>query len=350
MAIRLAIGQFNEIAEEKLRFAAQLGVEGIQMNNPILPGEHRWEQADVRRLVERVEAHGLRFEAIENVPTHFYHRAMLGLPGRDEQIENYRATIRAVARAGVPILGYHFMPNSVWTTSREPLGRGGALVRRFDLAVVEAAGSDPGRLRPFLPTRLGTQASMPLRSPEEPPLGPEEMWANYEYFIRAVLPVAEEEGISLALHPDDPPVPMLGGVARIFDGPDGLRRAHALAQGSPAWALDLCLGSLSESPGGHRAVIDAIREFGPRGAIAYVHFRDVKGTVPCFDECFIGEGNFDPAEAMELLWTSGFDGFIIDDHVPLMDDDTAWCHRGRAHAVGYLQGMIRMLQLRDSQR
>ncbi len=123
-----------------------------------------------------------------------------------------------------------------------------------------------------------------------------------------------------------------------------------MAGRSPAWALDLCLGSLSESPGGNDAVLEMIREFGPRGSIAYVHFRDVKGTVPCFDECFIGEGNFDPAEAMELLWDSGFDGFIIDDHVPSMDDDTPWCHRGRAHAVGYLQGMIRMLQRRDSLR
>ena len=101
MAIRVAVGQFHQLTEEKLRFAAQIGVKGIQMNNPNLPGEVRWEQADVRALVERVEAHGLVFEAIENVPTHFYHKVMLGLPGRDEQIENYCHTIRAVGRAGV---------------------------------------------------------------------------------------------------------------------------------------------------------------------------------------------------------------------------------------------------------
>src|SRR4029077_10432204 len=128
---------FHELTEERLRFAAQIGASGLQMNNPNLPGDERWEEADVRKLVEAVTAAGLKFEAIENVPTHFYHKAMLGLDGRDEQIENYQATIRAVARAGIPVLGYHFMPNSVWTTDRSAPTRGGAVARQFDMAVVE---------------------------------------------------------------------------------------------------------------------------------------------------------------------------------------------------------------------
>src|SRR5262249_12809058 len=101
MGIRVAVGQFHDLTEERLGFAAQIGVNGLQMNNPDLPGDERWEQADVRALVDKVEGAGLKFEAIENVPTHFYHKAMMGLDGRDEQIENYQATIRAVARAGV---------------------------------------------------------------------------------------------------------------------------------------------------------------------------------------------------------------------------------------------------------
>ncbi len=126
MEIRVAVGQFHDLTEERLRFAAQIGATGLQMNNPSLPGDTRWEEHDVRALVEKVEAAGLKFEAIENVPTHFYHKAMMGLEGRDEQIENYQATIRAVARAGIPVLGYHFMPNSVWSTDRQAVTRGGA--------------------------------------------------------------------------------------------------------------------------------------------------------------------------------------------------------------------------------
>ncbi|WP_189424328.1 mannonate dehydratase [Devosia pacifica] len=344
MAIRIAVGQFRDLTEERLRFAAQIGATGIQMNNPNLPGEARWEEADIRSLVETVEAAGLRFEAIENVPTHFYHKAMLGLQGRDEQIENYRATIRAVARAGVPVLGYHFMPNSVWTTSRDAETRGGATARRFEMAEVEANADDLDVLRAFMPTTLGHASSMPLFGKDGPHVSEDQMWANYRYFIEAVLPVAEEEGLRLALHPDDPPVPMLGGVARLFYKPENFRKAYEMAGRSKAWALDLCLGCCSEMPGGKANVREMIEHFGPLGAIAYIHFRDVKGTVPDFTECFIGDGNFDPAEVIALLASTGFDGFLLDDHVPKMDGDSDWNHRGRSHAIGYMQGLVRMAE------
>ncbi len=344
MTMRIAVGQFNELTDEKLRFAAQIGVGGIQMNSPKLPGETRWEDADVKELADRVRAAGLVFEAIENVPVHFYHKAMLGQEGRDEQIENYCATIRAVGRAGIPVLGYHFMPNSVWRTERSAPGRGGAGNTKFDMAAVEQAKTLDD-LRKFLPTSLGHQAAMPLAQPGEVLITEEEMWSNYTYFMDAVLPVAVEAGVRLALHPDDPPVPMLGGVARLFYKPENFKRAFEIAKGNPAWSLDLCLGCCSEMPGGRDAVHEMIEFFGPKGRIAYIHFRDVQGTVPNFIECFLGEGNFNPAEVMQHLARTGFDGFILDDHVPQMDGDTPWNHRGRAHAVGYLQGLLNMVNL-----
>ena len=112
---------------------------------------------------------------------------------------------------------------------------------------------------------------------------------------------------------------------------------------SEAWSLDLCLGCCSEMVGGAANVEAMIRHFGPKGRIAYVHFRDVQGTMPSFQECFIGEGNFDALATMRFLRDVGFDGFLIDDHVPRMIDDTPYCHRGRAHAVGYMQGMLTAL-------
>jgi mannonate dehydratase len=172
----------------------------------------------------------------------------------------------------------------------------------------------------------------------------DDMWVNYEYFIRAVLPVAEESGVRLALHPDDPPVPSLGGVARIFRDVAGFRKGYALANGSPAWGLDLCLGCCSEMSGGAVNVREMIEFFGPRGSICYAHFRDVQGTVPKFAECFLGEGNYDPAEIMLLLKKSGFTGFVLDDHVPHIVGDTPWGHRARAHAIGYMQGLLRAIE------
>lgn len=345
MTMRIAVGQFNELTDEKLRFAAQIGVRGVQMNAPKLPGETRWEAADVTALADRVRTAGLVFEAIENVPVHFYDKAMLGLPGRDEQIENYCATIKAVAAAGIPVLGYHFMPNSVWRTERSAPGRGGAGNTKFDMAIVEAAKTKE-ELRNFLPTSLGHQTAMPLGEPGEVLFTEEQMWDNYTYFMKAVLPVAEEAGVRLALHPDDPPVPMLGGVARLFYKPENFRRAFDLVGDSPAWALDLCLGCCSEMPGASGAVREMIDFFVPRGKVAYIHFRDVQGTVPNFIECFLGEGNFDPAQVMLQLKEHKFDGFILDDHVPQMDGDTPWNHRGRAHAIGYLQGLMNMVEQR----
>ena len=344
MGIRVAVGQFHELTDERLRFAAQIGATGLQMNNPTLPGDSRWEQKDVRGLVDQVEAAGLKFEAIENVPTHFYHKAMLGLDGRDEQIENYQATIRAVARAGVPVLGYHFMPNSVWTTDRKGTTRGGATARQFDMAVVEANIDNLELLRTFMPTTLGRASSMPLFGKDGPVITEDQMWSNYEYFMKAVLPVAEQEGLKLALHPDDPPVPMLGGVARLFYKPENFKKAYDLVGRSEAWSLDLCLGCCSEMVGGKANVNEMIEYFAPKGRISYIHFRDVKGSVPDFTECFIGDGNFDPAEVIVLLAKNGFDGFLLDDHVPKMDGDSDWNHRGRSHAIGYMQGLIRMAE------
>ena len=320
--MRVAIGQFSELSHERLTFARQLGASGVLLNTPVLPGTERWEVADLLWLRKRCEDHGLRLEAIENTPVSFYDKAMLGLPGRDEQIENYQATIRNLGQAGIPLLGYDWMPNGVWRTSNTTLGRGGALVTSFDLSLAADHPLVYGvKEHPLAEGRTFTE---------------EEMWQNYTYFMNAVIPVAEEAGVKLALHPDDPPVPMLGGVARIFYHFDGFKRAMEIAP-SPNSGLDFCMGCWSEMGPN---VIDAIRYFGERGKIFYVHFRDVQGTVPVFQECFLGEGNVDVVAAIRALKEVNFTGFIIDDHVPHMVDDTAWGHRGRAHATGYIQALL----------
>lgn len=330
--MRVGLGQTSLLTEDFLTFARQLGVTSVQVNTPQLPGDERWEWGDIAALADRARTQGCVLGAIENVSIRFYMDAMMGGPRRDEQIANYQHIIRGVGRAGVPVLGFHWMPNAVWRTSRTGPGRGGASCTAFDMALVDGATTEA--VLDFKPQLPG----MPI-SQDEILIDRDQLWDNFVYFMGAVLPVAEESGVRLALHPDDPPVPMLGGVARIFSTVDDFRRADA-AIDSPAFALDLCLGCCSEMAGGAPNVETMIRHFGPKGRIAYVHFRDVQGTVPNFQECFIGEGNFDALATLKLLREVGFDGFLIDDHVPRMIDDTLYCHRGRAHAVGYLQGMM----------
>lgn len=324
LGMRIAIGQFNQLTEERLLFAQQMGVSGIVLNTPVMPGK-RWEHFDIVRgkdlwqfldlleLRTTCENYGLRLESLENVPITFLDKAMLGLPGRDEQIANYQETIRNMGRAGIEVLGYNWMPNLVWRTSFTTPGRGGARVSSFDYDLVKDA--------PLTHGRVFTE---------------DELWANYEYFLRAVVPVAEESGVKLALHPDDPPVDSLGGVPRLFRNFENFKQAMELVP-SPNSGLDFCLGSWSEMG---IDVVEALRYFCERGNVIYVHFRDVQGAVPKFQECFLGEGNLDPVEVMVTLKRTGFSGFIIDDHVPHMIDDTEWGHRGRAAATGYLQGLL----------
>lgn len=314
--MRLAVGQIRELTDEMLSFARQLGVTDIQMNTPNLPGETHWSFMDLLRLRTRCEDAGLRLIALENVPVSFYDKIMLGLPGRDAQIEAMATTIRNMGKAGIPILGYHWLPNGVWRTSGTTLGRGGALVTSFDMSLVENA--------PLTHDRVYTH---------------EEMWANWEVYIKALLPVAEEAGVTLALHPDDPPVPSLGGIARIFSSFEGFRRAMEVGD-SPNHGLDFCHGCWSEMGPG---VLDAIRYFGSRGKIIYVHLRDVQGAVPRFQECFVGEGNMDLFEVVKTLKEVGFTGFLLPDHVPHIAGDSGWGHRAWAHAIGYIQAMVEVV-------
>ena len=314
--MRLAMGQFSQLSDELLLFIKQLGLDDVVMNTAALPGEKQWEFMDLLRLRTECEDAGLRLAALENVPVTFYDKAMLGLPGRDEQIEHMANTIRNMGRAGIPILGYHWVPNGVWRTSRTTLGRAGAKVTSFDMELAQNAPLSHGRVYTA-----------------------EEMWSNYEYYMKAILPVAEEAGVKLALHPDDPPVESLGGIARIFGSFEGFKRGMQLID-SPANGLDFCHGCWSEMGPG---TIEAVRYFGERGKILYMHFRDVQGTVPKFQECFINEGNTDMFEVMKTLAEVGFTGFLIPDHVPHMVGDTPWAHRGRAYAIGYMTALLEIV-------
>ncbi|MBV7332052.1 mannonate dehydratase [Chloroflexi bacterium TSY] len=318
LSMRIGLGQFNELTDEMLAYIKQLGADDYLMNTPKLPGETHWEYEELFDYRQRSDAAGLRLMALENVPVSFYDKIMLGLPGRDEQIEHMSTTIRNMGKAGIPILGYHWMPNSVWRTPNPAVLRGGARGTRFNL-----------------------EEHNPAELTHEKVYNAEQMWENYCYYLERILPVAEEADVKLALHPDDPPVESLGGIARIFHSFEGFRRAMDKFD-SPHHGLDFCMGCWSEM-GGQENVLRGINYFGMQNKIIYVHFRDVQGQVPCFNECFINEGNVDPFTIIKALKDVGFTGFMITDHVPQMIEDTNWGHRGRAYAIGYMTAMLEMV-------
>ena len=252
---------------------------------------------------------------------------MLGLPGEEAQISNYQRTVQNMGAAGIPLLGLNWMPGGVWRTPTKR-GRGGVTVTAFDL---EAA--------------LAGQISSGDRQQE---YSESQLLESYLRFMEQVLPVAEASGVKIALHPDDPPLPALGRQERLFYKAENFRKVLA-ALPSPAHGLDFCMGCFSEmlyadcSAG--EGVLDAVRHFGAQGRIFYVHFRDVQGSVPSFQECFPNEGNVDPVAILRALHEVRFVGFLIDDHVPAMLDDSDWHHRGRAWCTGYLKGLVQAVQV-----
>ena len=170
---------------------------GVQFNTPDLPGDERWELDDVIGLRQRVESYGLRLEAIENIPNPFYDKAMFGQAGRDRQIDNVAATVRNLGRAGVPVLGFHWMPTSVLAHGPEPGRPGRAVVSAFDLAASQGAGARDKVLIARRDRRVEDQKDSWSRGAlfEVPiELNDQDMWSNYEYFVNALVPVATEQG------------------------------------------------------------------------------------------------------------------------------------------------------------
>ena len=211
---------------------------------------------------------------------------------------------------------YVFNLAAVWGSESVAAGRGGAAVRRFDYTRARLAAPEPE----FAATS-------------------EEVWERISFFLKHAVPVAESAGVKLACHVDDPPVPTLRGETRVLGSLDGLKRLIELVP-SPANGLNFCQGTIAEMG---VDVIEAIRTFGSMGRIHHVHFRNVRGSLPCFDESFIDDGDVDMLEALRAYRDVGYTGTIMPDHTPAVAGDTPWGARGRAYALGYMRALMRVL-------
>ena len=332
--MKVILGAIKEFNDDALIMARQLGSEGFHFNTPPIAtsDENYWTVTALKWLREYTEKFELKLEMIENVPIRFYDKILLGLPGRDEQIENYIKTIHNMGEVGIPILGHHFCPTWAWRTSITHPYRLGATVSAYNHA-----------LHDDIPNAY-TQSKdhMVRQNPDLVPPTQEDLWNNFTYFIKAVLPEAERAGVKLITHPSDPPIAKVAGVSRIFICPDDYRKADKITN-SDAWGINFCMGTFSQL-GGEETVMEMIEEFAPKGKIHMVHFRDVQGTVENFSECFVREGRYDPARIMKALMDNGYDGIMLDDHVPFITGDTRWGHTARAYTFGYLRGLVRALE------
>jgi mannonate dehydratase len=155
-----------------------------------------------------------------------------------------------------------------------------------------------------------------------------------------MIPVAEENNIKLVAHPDDPPLPEMRGIAKLFYSPEEYERLLDLSD-SPSNGFEFCMGTIQEMPGSD--VYDLLDKYSKQNKIGYVHSRNVIGKVPNYREAFIDEGDIDIIKALRILKNNDYDGVIIPDHTPEMACDAPW-HAGMAFALGYLKAVFKLLE------
>ncbi len=306
-----------------------------------------WPLAKIEALKARIEAAGLRFEVVESVPVH--EDIKLGKPSRDRLIANYQQTLRHLAAAGIRVVCYNFMPVFDWTrTELAKTLEDGSTCLAFSTAEVEridpAEGiSLPGWDSSYQPGQL--QALLA----EYREIDEARLWANLEYFLKAIVPVAVECGIRMAIHPDDPPRPIFG-LPRIVKNRDDLARILK-AVDHPANGLTLCSGSLGAGP--QNDVEALVREFGAMGRIHFAHIRNVKITPEGdFEESahLSSCGSLDIAAIVKAYHDTGFTGYVRPDHGRMIWGETGKPGYGlydRALGAVYLNGLWEALQKFD---
>ena len=295
-----------------------------------------WDEASLRALIYQLRQHGLELAAIENFDPAQWHDILLDGPQKYAQVEVIKASIRAAGRAGVPTIGYNFSIAGVWGWTRGPYARGGAMSVGFD-ATSELLNA---------PIPDGMVWNMRFRQQEGSKtlaqVSPQELWSRLEWFLHQVLPTAEECGVNLALHPDDPPVEQLRGTARLVNQPEKYEKLLNISR-SKANQIELCLGSVQEMPASQMDVYQTLEKYVREDRVGYIHFRNVKGKVPRYQEVFVDEGDIDMPRIVALLHHLNYQGVIIPDHTPAMECDASW-HAGMAYALGYMRALVQLAE------
>jgi len=320
--IKVALQMPSHPTPEDFQFAQGLGV---QYATAWIHDEFA-TAADYLRRRQAFSDAGLTLYGLGNGAVHNQDDIVLALPQREAKIEAYKRHLRHLGAAGIPYATYAHMANGIWSTAREQTR--GAWARAFDQRLQDTA------------VGVGTASGQPQHLPltHGRVYSEAELWDNYTYFIRAVAPVAEEAGVLIGIHPDDPPGLTLCGVPRcIFSSFDGYARALEIAN-SPNVGLCLCVGCwLEGGPVMGRDVLETIRHFGGQGKIFKVHFRNVDAPLPHFVETFVDNGYMDMRRVMQALHDVGYSGVIIPDHIPHFSTDP---RVETAYTIGTMQAML----------
>ncbi len=324
-----------------LEYISQIpGMSGIvSAVYDVSPGKE-WSAESIAKIKNDANAHGLAFEVVESVPVH--EDIKLGKPSRDEYIEVYRRNIKKLADAGVKCICYNFMPVFDWLRSdlshKNPDGSTCLIYRD-----AEVLAMDPNTKKLSLPgwDESYTQDGLRALLAEYKSVDEEKLWENMRYFLHGIIPVCEESGIKMAIHPDDPPWGIFG-LPRVITNAKNLERFCNLYD-SECNGLTLCTGSLGVAPDNN--VVEMIRHFGAKKRIGFIHARNIKITGPRdFNETghLSANGSLDMYEVLKAAWDVDFDGYIRPDHGRMIWGETGKPGYGlydRALGAVYLNGI-----------
>lgn len=324
----------------KLEYIRQIpGVYGIVSAIYDVPVGEVWPMDKLQALRDRIESVGLKFEVVESVPVH--EDIKQGKPSRDRLIANFQQNIRNCAAVGVKVICYNFMPVFDWTrTSVATTLPDGSQTLSFDAEEVQQIDPEQGIALPGWDASYKPEELKKILA-EYKDISEEQLWANLEYFLKAIIPVAEEAGIRMAMHPDDPPRPIFG-LPRIVKNRDDLMRLVKIVD-TPANGITLCSGSLGADLCNN--IESLVREFGGMGRIPFGHLRNVAveedGTF--FESAHLScEGSLDMARILRAYHEVGFDGYVRPDHGRMIWGETGKPGYGlydRALGAVYLNGL-----------
>lgn len=327
---KMYVGHQHDHSAATLKVLAALGVKNICSGLPARRMGAEWSVDGLVRLRRHVESFGIKLDAVP-LPISSSPVAKAEYPeifldkgaARDKAIDEICEMIRNAGKAGIPMLKYNFTYLGVVRTGKVK-GRGGAIDPNFDFS----------KIKPSAAVTIAGQISA------------EENWSRIEYFLSRVVPVATENKVKLALHPNDPGLlqdrPYLG-IYAVLSSVEGLKRfvdTHA----SPYHGLNFCQGTICEMlKNPNEEILDIIRYFGVRKKIFNVHFRNIKGGFLNFQECFPDEGDVNMVAALKAYQEVGFDGMIMPDHVPQIEGDEDKL-RAFSFCFGYIQALLQVMK------
>lgn len=338
--MKMTFRWYGESDPVKLEYIGQIpGMDGIVSAIYDVPVGEVWPLEKIQALKARINGAGLKFEVVESVPVH--EDIKLGKPSRDRLIANYQQNIRNCAAAGIKVICYNFMPVFDWTrTTLDKKLPDGSSCLAFSAAEADAIDLSKGLSLPGWDASYKPEQLKALLA-EYSQIDEEKLWEHLAYFLKAIIPVAEEVGLKMAIHPDDPPRPIFG-LPRIVKDRDDLARLVKIVD-SPSNGLTLCSGSLGAGP--QNNVEALVREFGGMGRIFFAHLRNVKVTpAGDFEETahLSACGSLDMAAIVKAYHDVGFTWYARPDHGRMIWGETGKPGYGlydRALGAVYLNGL-----------